>query len=408
MPRKKTNPSNPLYLQEKTRVTVPVWFPHAVLQPIMSGQKKRVVLIGPVLPFRGGISQHTTMLHRSLKKQSELLTISFSRQYPAWLYPGESDRDPSYEGYTESGVNYIIDSINPLTWCRAAKICLEHRPDMVIIPWWTVFWAPCFWYLARQFRKAGIEVVFFCHNVVEHESAAWKTFLTRKVLKEGMRFVVHTREDKSNLLSLMPDANVTIFPHPIYEQFPESRGVLMRRAELELLFFGFVRPYKGLDILVEAMGELGGCDCYLTIAGEFWEGEERTREKIVQLGLDGKIEIISNYISEQDVAELFQRADIIILPYRSATGSGIVPLAYRYNKPVIVTRVGGLPDVVKDGETGFIILPDSPGDIVDLIKTLSPERLQAMRPAIAEFKQEMTWERLAETLVTAGEGDSPA
>ncbi|HHJ18938.1 MAG TPA: glycosyltransferase [Gammaproteobacteria bacterium] len=365
----------------------------------MSAQKKRLALIGPILPFRGGISQHTTMLHRTLKQQADLLTISFSRQYPAWLYPGESDRDPSYEGYTESGVNYIIDSINPLTWYRAAKICLEHRPDMVIIPWWTVFWAPCFWYLARKFRKAGIEVVFFCHNVVEHESAAWKTFLTRKVLKEGMRFVVHTREDKSNLLALLPYADVTIFPHPIYEQFPEPRGVLKRRAGLELLFFGFVRPYKGLDILIDAMRDLHDQDIYLTIAGEFWGGEEETRREIVQSGLKDKIEIRSEYLPEQEVAELFHRADIVVLPYRTATGSGIVPLAYHYIKPVIVTQVGGLPDVVINGKTGFIIPPCSPESLVKIIKMISIENLLGMRSSISEFKEKMGWDGLVKNIL---------
>lgn len=250
-------------------------------------------------------------------------------------------------------------------------------------------------------------MVILCHNVVEHESAAWKTFLTRKVLKEGMRFVVHTREDKSNLIDLLPDADVATFPHPIYEQFPEPRGVLKRRAGLELLFFGFVRPYKGLEILIDAMRDLHDQDIYLTIAGEFWGGEEETRREIVQSGLKDKIEIRSEYLPEQEVAELFHRADIVVLPYRTATGSGIVPLAYHYIRPVIVTQVGGLPDVVINGKTGFIIPPCSPESLVKLIKMISIENLLGMRPAIAQFKKEMTWERLAETLVTAGEGDRP-
>lgn len=358
-----------------------------------------VLLVGPVLPYRGGIAQHTTMLHRAMREMTDLRTISFSRQYPAWLFPGESDRDPAYEGHRETGVEYLIDSVDPRTWRKAMASIIAHPPRQVIIPWWTIFWTPCFGYLSKRLRAHGIDVIFFCHNVIEHESAAWKQWLTRQVLKNGTRFVVHTQEDATNLRRFLPDAEVAVQPHPIYDQFPTARGKLPRRRALELLFYGFVRPYKGLDILIEAMRVLRRQDVQLTIAGEFWEDEAPVRERITRLGLEDRIELRPHYHTEEETAELFARADVVILPYRSATGSGVVPIAYHYEKPVIVTRVGGLPDVVRDGKTGFIVPPNDPHALADKIGTLTAEMCHDMLPQIRDLKRSLTWERLAEVLL---------
>lgn len=368
---------------------------------MVTPSRKRIVLIGPFLPFRGGIAQHTTMLYRAMRELVDVRAISFSKQYPAWLFPGASDRDPAYEGYREDGVEYILNSLNPLSWSRALRKCKEYMPVRVVIPWWTVYWAPCFWYLARGFRRSGIRVVYFCHNVVEHESSFWKRWLTKRVLREGEEFVVHTRVDKENLLAFLPQADVRIQAHPIYAQFPRPKGVLPRRAKLELLFFGFVRPYKGLDNLIEALGMVKGADVFLTIAGEFWEGEASARKRIDELGLSDKVEIVPNYLTDDQVAEHFSRADIVVLPYRSATGSGVVPLAYHYCKPVIVTEVGGLPDVVEDGRTGFVVPRDRPRELAAAIEKMTPEVIATMKTAIESKKQELTWEALAEA-VTSG------
>jgi glycosyltransferase involved in cell wall biosynthesis len=355
-------------------------------------------LIGPILPFRGGISQHTTMLHRALSKVTEHLTISFSRQYPALLFPGESDRDPAHAGHEEPGVEYLIDSLNPFTWRKAVRRIMDYRADIVVLPWWTVYWAFCFGYLARTLRRGGLEVVFLCHNVVEHESAGWKSLLTRWVLGQGSRFVVHTREDAANLRHLIPGAEVRVHVHPIYDQFPAPRNEWPKRGALELLFYGFIRPYKGLDLLIEAMAQTAD-DVYLTIAGEFWDGEEQVRKRIQTLGLSSRVELRPRYHTEEETAELFGRSDVVVLPYRSATGSGVVPLAYRYDKPVIITRVGGLPDVVHDGETGRLVEPGNVKALVEAINSTTRAGAEAMAPAIQALKRSMTWTSLASTLV---------
>lgn len=363
--------------------------------------KKRIVLIGPILPFRGGIAQHTTMLHRALRKQADVLTISFSRQYPSWLFPGESDLDPAYQGHNEAGVDYCIDSINPLTWSKAVTAIGAFEPQAVIIPWWTVYWAICFRSIAQSLKRSGIPVIYFCHNVIDHESAPWKRALTKWVLGTTYRFTVHSRNDRETLSQLIPDAEVLIHPHPIYDQFPNAIGTLSKRADLELLFFGFVRPYKGLDLLIDALARLQGRSIMLTIAGEFWSGVEDTMKHIDAKGISHMIEVRPRYHTEEDTAELFTRADVVVLPYRSATGSGIIPLSYHYHTPVIATRVGGLPDVVIDSKTGWIIEPKSTEQLAQTITSISREQASTMKEDIAEFAKCLTWDSMADALLAS-------
>ncbi len=362
--------------------------------------RMRLAIIGPVFPLRGGIAQHTTMLHRAAGPMTNLLTISFTRMYPAWLFPGQSEADPSFKGQKEPGVEYIVDSLNPLTWHRAVNRVLKHRPEIVVIPWWTIYWTFCFWYLSSRFRRAGIKVIFLCHNVVDHESAFWKIFLSKQVLKQADSFLVQSKEDREKLQKLLPRAEIIYQPHPLYNQFPKPADIQERRAGLEILFFGFVRPYKGLDMLIEALGLMPSeDDFFLTVAGEFWRGKNEIVQKISQKSLQEKTEIIDRYIPENEVADLFQRADIVVLPYQSATGSGIISLAYHYNKPVIVTRVGGLPDVVEEGKTGLIVSPGSPDELAAALAEITQQQLDAMSANISEYKKQFTWERLVEAVL---------
>ncbi len=365
------------------------------LSSIEKVNRDRVLIVGPVLPYRGGIAQHTTMLHRALRDQADSLTISFSRQYPKWIFPGENDKDEKLAGYQEPGVEYIIDSINPLSWMQAVKRIREFAPRLVIFPWWHVYWVPGFAWISKQLKKDNIEVVFFCHNAVEHEDANWKRFLTDFVLNNANRFIVHTLVDKESLVKRLPDIPVSVHPHPIYDQFPQSTKKLPRRAKLELLFFGFVRPYKGLDVLLKAMTLLKEEDVFLSIVGEFWHGEDETLEFIANNGIDKKVEIIARYVPDDEAASYFARCDVVVLPYHSATGSGVIPLAYHYCKPVVVTHVGGLPDVVEEGLTGILIPPGSSIHLSKVIRKIISDRSFFTTEGIESIKTRLTWDGLA-------------
>lgn len=361
---------------------------------------RRIAVVGPVRPFRSGIAEHTTMLCQALAGCSEVLVLSFSRQYPAFLFPGESDRDPTAAPLDDPKALFCIDSLNPLSWWRAVRRIAEFEPDLVILPWWTVLFAACTGYLARALRRRGFEVRFLCHNVFDHEAARWKIALSRSVLRQGNSFVAHSRAVESEIRKMVPGARTLVSPLPVFTGFPEPTRVLERRAPLELLFFGIVRPYKGVDLLVEAISGLPRGTAHLTIAGEFWAGRAELEATIEGYGLEACVELLPQYVTAEEAANLFQRADVVVLPYRGATGSGVLGIAYRYGKPVLATRVGSFPEVVHEGETGFLVAPDSPDALLHALEELSAERAAAMRPAVERAAAALTWAVLADAIVS--------
>jgi glycosyltransferase involved in cell wall biosynthesis len=352
----------------------------------------RMGLIGPLLPYRGGIAQHTTMLRRTLSQKSDLLTISFKRLYPKWLYPGKNDIDEKLKGYQEPGVSYVLDSLNPLTWIQTCGSLTDHSARAVIIPWWTVFLAPCFGFIAHRLRRKGVQVIFLCHNVKEHEPSLWKEIVTRWVLSGNQLFLVHTKSDADILAAMVPNSRIGIHPHPVYSQFPKAEKAPIRRARLELLFYGFVRPYKGLDVLIKAMQLLKHEDIFLTIAGELWDHDESLLNGLTDKNLLGKIEVVDHYIGEEETARYFSRADVVVLPYRSSSGTGVIPLAYHYGKPVIATLVGGLSEVVVDGVSGRLVRPEDPSALAGVIQEFLYNPPSLMLKGVERIARDMTWE----------------
>lgn len=180
----------------------------------------KVALIGPTHPFRGGISHYTTLLYRYLKKRHDTLFVSFTRQYPQWLFPGKTDIDPSLSHIHEPGAMSLLDSMNPFSWFRSARMVVTQGPDLVIIPWWVSFWAPQFWTITTLIKHySDAQIVFLCHNVVEHESGWIDKMITRLVLRKGDRFIVHSNDDLINLKTIIPDAVVKKTYHPTYNVF---------------------------------------------------------------------------------------------------------------------------------------------------------------------------------------------
>lgn len=359
----------------------------------------KVIVLGPVTPYRGGIAHHTTRLANALAGLSEVMVISFSQLYPGWLYPGKFQKEMSRLKLIPP-TEFLLDSINPYTWHKTVERISMQRPDCVIIPWWTFFLAPCLFYVAHRLGKKGIPVVFFCHNVTDHEASSWKRLLARSVLHQGSGFVVQTREEESRLRDLLGEIDVMYHPHPVYDQFPPAQGMLKRRARVELLFYGFIRPYKGLDILLEAMSGLDDLDVRLSVVGEPW-GKETVGwdRRIHEQGIEDVVEYVPRYVSEEESAEYFARADAVVLPYRSATGTGVVAAAYHYRKPVIASSVGGLRDVVIDGETGILFEPATAERLRAAIRTFAAEGIPGAAENIGKAISGMTWEHLAGQLL---------
>lgn len=323
----------------------------------------RYAIIGPTYPYRGGIAHYTTLLAKHLRKDHEVLLLSFSRQYPSWLFPGKSDKDPSLRPL-QTEAEYILDPINPFTWRKTLKCLQGWQPDVIIMPWWHPYFAPAWAWLSRAIKKLPNQpkLIFICHNVLPHEQSKLDKVAVKTALLRGDRFIVHSQVDGKRLKALIADASVRVTSLPTYEALgknPVPANVKFPDNCFHLLFFGIVRHYKGVDILLEALpAVLKEYPIHLVIAGEFWENENVYQEQIRRLKLETAVTIDNRYIPDEELSGYVRAADVVILPYRSATQSAVVQVALGNNCPVITTDVGGLAEAVEDGCTGLIVPPE--------------------------------------------------
>lgn len=317
----------------------------------------KIALIGPVYPYRGGIAHYTTLLSRTLRTAGhDLLLISFRRQYPSWLFPGRSDKDPSEEPLSVEDANYWIDSINPFTWLQTFRQLRKFRPELLILQWWISFWAPVWitlMVLNRLFLRCPVLIV--CHNVLPHETRGYDVLLTKLTLRMATHLIVQSDEEQQRLLALVPSASSTIAPLPMFDMFvhqsitrSEARSQLGLPAESPiLLFFGIVRPYKGLPELIRAFPAIRKSvdNIRLVIAGEFWEDKADYLQLVDELALNDAIIIDDRYIPNEEVAVYFSAADALAAPYRFKTGSGVSQLANAFQLPVITVQTvnGSVP-----------------------------------------------------------------
>lgn len=365
---------------------------------------REIILVGPTLPYRGGIAQYNTLLFRELRDSGlSSVGFSFSRQYPKCLYPGASDMDPAHSQHREPGVEYSIDSLKPWTWLRTAKIIATKRPALVVFHWWTLFWLPCFLTMLWVLRGRGVRTAFVCHNLADHDSGGLKAMASKYMLSRPDAYLVHSMEHAKILGSRFPEKPLARHPIPVYGHYPAPSSDLPKRGRLELLFFGFIRPYKGLDVLIDALRALNDQDVFLTVVGEPW-GD--ARNLIEQSASAPNVELHLAYTSDNEAAKYFGRADLVVLPYRAATGSAVAAVAHHYDKPILATNVGGLPDVVMHGETGLLVPPNDVEALACAIKRVSREETDRLSLGVRAFKKRWNWSTLAAELAAFADGRS--
>jgi glycosyltransferase involved in cell wall biosynthesis len=371
----------------------------------------KIVLVSPSYPFKGGISHYSALLFRHLALRHSVVWVSYRRMYPRRLFPGKMDRDESrFFPAGDPKRLPLLDSLNPLTWVRAASRILGESPDLVIFPWWVSYWAPLYLTLILILkRRSRARVLFLCHNVIEHESGRLKKWLTRAVLSRGDYFIVHSAREKEILHRLAGPAAVIDTPHPSYGAFNTeslSKAEAKKRIGVDdkriVLFFGFVRRYKGLTYLLRSMpAVMREVPLKLLVVGEFWEDERPYRELIRKLGLDEHVSLVDRYVRNEEIPAYFRAADLVVLPYTSVTGSGLVQLAFGFNKPVVATRLGALAEAVKDGQTGFLVPPRDPRAIARaVIAFFRRGESRKMAACIKKDGARFSWDRLVEAIET--------
>lgn len=337
--------------------------------------KLRVILLGPIYPFRSGEAQSNTILATNLSKSHDLKVFSFRRLYPKILYPGKSQKYAEKKELSFK-VDYCVDSLNPLTWLKTFLKLKKENPDVLIVTWWTVFLSPClFTILALVKLITKIKICIFCHNVLPHEQSVFNKILTYPVLKLGDYFVVLSTQTMNELKTLLPNAKVKKIIEPTYDKYFVNPKITKKEAQKKIgvhgnvaLFFGLIREYKGLEFLLKAMKYVDKrINLTLLVVGEFWENKEKYISLIEKEGIKNRVRIVDRYVSDSEATIYFAASDIFVLPYISATYSGIIQVAYGFGKPVIVSDVEGLTDYVEDGKTGFIVKSKDPKAIADAL-----------------------------------------
>lgn len=370
----------------------------------LSKPLKKIVMIGPVYPYKGGISHYTGLMNRSLSEKYETVMLSYRMQYPKFMYKKEQ-RDYENDSFKIENTQYQIHTANPFNWISTAVKIRKMKPDVVIFQWWHPYFSPCYWVMEQCLH--GIQKMFVCHNVFPHERFPMDRFLTKMVLRSGNSFITHSATDKADLLSIKQTDHVVQTVLPTFNAFKfEDLTMEEARKRLEiseeehiLLFFGFVREYKGLKHLLRAMPELKKQDpkIRLLVVGDFGSEEEEYRSLIRELKIEDALSLYTGYIPDKEVEQYFAASDLVVLPYESATQSGVVQMAYGFGKPVLVTEVGGLPDVVTDHKTGYVVEPKSPSAITSsVLEFFREHQAEAFAEHIREEAYKFSWDRMRE------------
>lgn len=326
--------------------------------------KQTVFIVGPAYPLRGGLATFNQRLVRAFEERGyEAEIYSYSLQYPGIFFPGKSQytNDPAPERIC---IHTALNSVNPFNWIRVGNRIRKRKPDVVIFRYWMPFFAPCLGTIARIIsRNKHTRVLAITDNVIPHEPRIGDKLLTRYFVTSMDGFITMSEAVKKQLPSFVKNKPVIYNPHPLYDNFGDAIPMSQAKAALGLsnelqyiLFFGFIREYKGLDILIEAMAtdKMRNMPIHLLVVGEFYDNEEKYRSLVSSYKLKDKITFIDDFVPDSEVATYFSSVELVVQPYKNATQSGVTQIAYHFDKPMVVTHVGALPEMVPHNKVGFV------------------------------------------------------
>jgi glycosyltransferase involved in cell wall biosynthesis len=368
----------------------------------MSKKNKNIVILGSAHPLRGGgIATFNERLAQALQENGhEVEIFSFSLQYPALFFPGKSQftKEPAPANLT---IHSIVNSINPFNWLKVGKILKKKCPDLIIVRYWTPFMSPCFGTILRKIRKnKQTKIICIADNIIPHEKHFFDTILTKYFVKPIDAFFAMSKDVLKDVQKLVPKP-AFFTPHPLYDNYGEklNRADALQKLDLDgnciyFMFFGFIRSYKGLDLLIDAFSDarLRKFPVKLIVAGEFYENKKPYLDAIQKYNLSENIILRTNFIPNEKIKDYFCAADLIVQPYKTATQSGVTQIGYHFEKPMLVTNVGGLAEIIPNGKVGYVVEPikeSITNALLDFLKN-KPDFFHGIK----EEKQKYTWEKL--------------
>jgi len=365
----------------------------------------RIAYLSTFYPFRGGIAQFNANLLEAFAKEHTVKAFTFTRQYPSFLFPGKTQYVTPEDKAKPVDSEAVLDTANPFNWCKAARKIAAWKPDLVVMKYWMSYLAPSLGMVARRLRKRGIPTVAILDNVIPHEARFFDKPFSRWFLKQCSGCVAMSQSVLNDMLSLTPDKPYVLQAHPLYDHFGEKmdRQAAQEALGLDpklrtLLFFGLIRDYKGLDLLIDAMPLLGP-DYQLLIAGESYGSFEKYDARIAASGCAERIHVFNRYIDDEEVPRFFSAADLCILPYKSATQSGITAIALHFDMPMVATPVGGLEESIGKPGLGVMAREASAEAVADAIRHFYDGSPEAFITNIREVKRTQTWANFSDAMI---------
>jgi glycosyltransferase involved in cell wall biosynthesis len=370
---------------------------------------KTIKIIGPAYPYRGGIATTNERLAQefiSLGFDVEIET--FTVQYPSFLFPGKTQFNLKSAPENIS-IKRTINSINPLNWLRVGKRIRIEKPDLVIIRYWLPFMAPCMGTIAGLIRKnRHSKIICLADNIIPHEHRPGDRLLTNYFVQRIDGLIAMSKSVLIDAGTFRKNLSLGYCPHPIFDNYGERLSFEVAKQKLNLdtqtkylLFFGFIRDYKGLDLLLNAFSDkrLRKFPVKLLIAGEYYSSPEPYLDLIKKNNLEDLIELRTDFIPDEEVNQYFSSADMVVQPYKTATQSGVTQIGYHFNKPMLVTNVGGLSETIPDGKIGYVVEPESQKIADALVDFYENERMAEFEANIVEEKKKFSWSNMVNTFL---------
>ena len=379
----------------------------------------KIVILGTAYPYRGGLATFNERLARQfLAEGHEVEVWTFTLQYPSFLFPGKTQYS-SEKAPNDLLIRRVLNSCNPFNWLRVGHQLRKAAPDMLICCYWMAFFAPAYGLISRIARRNGkTKAIALVHNMMPHEPSILDKLFAPYFVKSQNGFVAlseSVKEDIEKIESSLPCGEgrggvspVSVSPHPIYDHYGERmtkeeacKALGLDPKKNYMLFFGLVRAYKGLDLLLDAFAQIKDQlpSLQLIIAGEFYEDEEKYRAQIASNGLDERVILRNEFIPDADLRKYFGAADLIVQPYKSATQSGVTQVAFHFEKPMLVTNVGGLGEIVHDHQMGYACAPTADAIAEDVLDYFTNNRQAAYTAYLQKEKNKYAWPKMTEAFI---------